>query len=76
MRITLNIPDELMAEVQKTTGKKSKTQAIVTAMQEYVAQKKIQALLALRGKVKEIDYDWQQEEELEMQAQRKREKLF
>lgn len=76
MRITLNIPDELMAEAQKTMGEKSRTKAIVAVLQEYVAQRKIQALLALRGKAKEIEYDWQQEEEREMQAQREREKLF
>ncbi len=51
MRATLNIPDDLMSEVQKATGEKSKTKAIVTAMQEFVRQKKIKELLALRGKV-------------------------
>lgn len=75
MRATLNIPDDLLSEVQKITGEKSKTKAIVVAMQEYIRQKKIEELLALRGKIK-IDYDWQKEEELEMKAQKKREKLL
>ncbi len=75
MRATLNIPDNLLSEVQKITGEKSKTKAIVVAMQEYIRQKKIEELLALRGKIK-IDYDWQKEEELEMKAQKKREKLL
>ncbi|GBD96344.1 MAG TPA: DUF2191 domain-containing protein [Nitrospirae bacterium] len=71
MRATLNIPDDLISEVQKVTGEKSKTKAIVVAMQEYIRQKKIKELIALRGKIR-IDYDWQKEEELEMKAQRKR----
>ncbi len=75
MRSTLNIPDDLLSEVQKITGEKSKTKAIVAAMQEYIRQKKIKELLALRGKIK-IDYNWQKEEELEMKAWRKREQAL
>lgn len=51
MRATLNIPNDLMAEVQKATGENSKTKAITIAMQEFVRQKKIKELLALRGKI-------------------------
>ncbi len=75
MRATLNIPDDLLAEVQKISGQKSKTKAITIAMQEFVKQKKINELIALRGKI-EIDYNWEKEEELEMEAQKEREKLF
>jgi hypothetical protein len=52
MRATLNIPDELLSEVQKATGEKSKTKAITIAMKEYLRQKKIKELIALRGKIK------------------------
>jgi len=75
MRATLNIPDNLIAEVQKLSGEKSKTKAIVTAMEEFVRDKKMRKLLALRGKI-QIDYDWEKEEELEMKAQEERLKLF
>ena len=75
MRATLNIPDDLLAEVQKITGEKSKTKAITIAMREYIRQKRIKELIALRGKI-QIDYDWEKEEELEMKAQVEREKLF
>ncbi len=75
MRATLNIPDELISQVQKITGKKSKTDAIVIAMQEFIRQKKLQELIALKGKV-QIDYDWEKEEELEIRSQQEREKLF
>jgi hypothetical protein len=73
MRATLNIPDDLISEVQKLSGEKSKTKAITTAMEEFIKQKKIKELIALKGKV-QIDYDW--EKELEMKAQKKREKLL
>lgn len=75
MRATLNIPDSLMAEVQKYSGEKSKTGAIVVAMEEFVREKKMRQLLALRGKI-QIDYDWEKEEELELKAQEERLKLF
>lgn len=73
MRATLNIPDELIAEVQQMSGQKSKTQAIIMAMEEYVRRQKMQALLDLRGKVR-IDYDWEREEELELKAAEERER--
>lgn len=73
MRATLNIPDELIAEVQQMSGQKSKTQAIIMVMEEYVRRQKMQALLDLRGKVR-IDYDWEREEELELKAAEERER--
>ena len=73
MRATLNIPDNLMEEVQKISGEKSKTKAITIAMQEFVRQKKIKELISLKGKIK-IEYDWEKEEDLEMEAQKRREK--
>jgi len=73
MRATLCIPDELISEVQRLSGKKTKTQAIVTVMEEYVRRSKMEALLALRGKV-DIDYDWEREEEAELKAAEERER--
>jgi len=72
MRATLNIPDKLIDEVQRLSGQKSKTQAIVTVMEYYVRRKKMEDLLALRGKIT-IDYDWQREEEAELKAAEARE---
>ena len=68
MRATLNIPDELLSEVQRITGEKSKTKAIVTAMEAYVRDEKMTELRTLRGKIT-LDYDWQKEEAAELQAQ-------
>lgn len=73
MRATLNIPDELIDEVQRLSGEKTKTQAIVTVMEEYVRRKKMEDLLALRGKIA-IEYDWEREEEAELKASEERER--
>lgn len=75
MRATINIPDKLIDEVQSISGEKTKTKAIVSAMKEFVRRKKIEKLIALRGKI-QIDYDWEKEESLELQAQEEREKLI
>jgi metal-responsive CopG/Arc/MetJ family transcriptional regulator len=72
MRATLNIPDELIDEVQRLSGEKTKTQAIVTVMEDYVRRKKMEELLALRGKIA-IEYDWEREEEAELKAAEERE---
>jgi Arc/MetJ family transcription regulator len=73
MRATLNIPDELIAEVQQISGQKSKTQAIIMVMEDYVRRQRMQALLDLRGKI-QIDYDWEQEENVEILAAEERER--
>ena len=73
MRATLNIPDRLIEEVQRLSGQKSKTKAIVRVMEEYVRSRKMEALLALRGKV-HVDYDWEREEAGEMKAAEERER--
>jgi metal-responsive CopG/Arc/MetJ family transcriptional regulator len=75
MRATLNIPDDLMSEVQKISKEKSKTRAIVTAMETYVQDRKMAELRALRGKMS-LDYDWQKEEAVELQAQEERGKYL
>ncbi|MFH1028719.1 MAG: type II toxin-antitoxin system VapB family antitoxin, partial [Pseudomonadota bacterium] len=71
MRATLNIPDELIDEVQRLSGEKTKTQAIVTVMEEYVRRRKMEDLLALLGKVA-IEYDLEREEEAELKAAEER----
>jgi hypothetical protein len=75
MRATLNISDELIEEVQKLSGEKSKTRAITIAMEEYIRHKKIQELISLKGKIL-FDYDWEKEEQIEMEVQEERERLF
>jgi len=69
MRATLNIPDEIIAEVQEITGKKTKTGAIVAGLKEFIRQKRLRELIDLAGKI-EIDDVTEELEELEMQEMR------
>ncbi len=50
------------------TGKKSKTKAIVTAMNEFVREKKLGKILELRGKIKIADVT-KEIDELEIKEQ-------
>lgn len=70
MRATLNIPDDLMSQLLKITGEKSKTKALVTAMQEFIRQKKIKELLELRGKI-QIEDVTEELEKLELEEMKK-----
>jgi hypothetical protein len=71
MRATLNIPDDLIEEVLKVSGEKSKTRAIVAAMKSYIKRTRLTELKALQGQVA-IDYDWEKEEEMEVKAEEER----
>jgi hypothetical protein len=54
--------------VLKASGEKSKTRAIVAAIEFYVRMTKLEDLKALRGKIS-IDWDWEREEQMEMEAE-------
>ena len=56
MRITVNIPDEIMKDLIKYTKAKSNSQAVKFALKEWHRTKKIQQLKSLRGKLN-IDLD-------------------
>jgi len=75
MRATLNIPDDLLAEVQKISGEKSKTKAIITAMEEFIRQKKIKELIALRGKI-QIEDVTEELEKLEIEEMKENDKRW
>jgi len=62
LRATLNIPDNLLSEVQRISGEKSKTKAIIIAMKEFIRQKKIKELIALSGKIQIEDVTAEMEE--------------
>ncbi|MEK6776820.1 MAG: type II toxin-antitoxin system VapB family antitoxin [bacterium] len=70
MRATLNIPDDLMSQLLQITGEKSKTKALITAMQEFIRQKKIKELLELRGKI-QIEDVTEELEKLELEEMKK-----
>ncbi|MGO9016278.1 MAG: type II toxin-antitoxin system VapB family antitoxin [Dissulfurispiraceae bacterium] len=75
MRSTLNIPDELVEQVQKESGSKTKTEAITTAMQEYLRLQKRKKLIALLDK-KSFAFDWEKQEEEELKAEKKRQQIL
>ena len=75
MRATINIPDELIQAIQKATGLKSKTDAIVVAMKDFLKARKRDRLRSMRGKVT-IDYDWRAEEVAEQAADAARGKYY
>jgi hypothetical protein len=75
MRATLNIPDDLISEVQKLSGETSKTKAIVTAMQEFVKEKKLRNILELRGKIT-IEDVTRELDELELKEQEENDKRW
>lgn len=75
MRATLNIPDELIEEVKKITGARTKTEAIVISMKEFIRQKRIDELIALRGKIQIEDVS-EEMEELELKEMEENDKRW
>lgn len=75
MRATLNIPDELIEEVQKITGARTKTEAIVISLKEVIRKKRIENLLAMRGKV-EIEDVSEEMEKLELKEMEENDKRW
>jgi hypothetical protein len=65
MRTTINLKEELISDLMRRTKSRTKTQAIETAVKEYLQKKAIEDLIALSGKVN-IAPDWQREEEAEL----------
>lgn len=73
MRTTLNLDDELVKELMRVTGAKTKTEAIHQAIAAFIRQRRLEGLKALSGKV-HLDLDWRQLEEEELKAQEQRER--
>jgi Arc/MetJ family transcription regulator len=57
MRTTLNIDDDVLKFVMEETKSTTKTEAIRKALEDYVRHRKIERLIALKGKIK-FDVDW------------------
>jgi len=57
MRTTINIDDEILNFVVKETKAPTRTAAVRQALEDYVRRKKIEKLIALKGKIK-FDVDW------------------
>ena len=58
MRTTMNLPDDLVSEAMKVSGKRSRTETIVEALREYVRARRVEHLISTRGKLQFAD-DWE-----------------
>jgi len=58
MRTTIQIPQELLLEVMKITGAKTKSQAVKLALEDTVARAKRKKLITMQGTIDlNIDLD-------------------
>ena len=65
MRTTLNIDEDLIKKLLKTTQIKSKTKAISMAIEEYLERHQIQKILSYQGSL-DMEDNWELLEEEEM----------
>jgi len=56
MRTTLDLPEELIDEAMKATRIHTKTQLIITALEDLIRKSKISGLKGFKGKV-DLDID-------------------
>lgn len=70
MRTTITLNDRIIEELMKVSSTKRKSAAINHALTEYIAEKKLQRLLKLRGKLR-LDPDWKAAEEIELAEHRR-----
>jgi len=59
MRTTLDLPENLLSEAMKATHIKTKTQVIITALEELIRKEQISNLKQFKGKV-DLDVDLDQ----------------
>ena len=57
MRITLNVPEDLISAAVSLSKSRTKTQAVIIALQEFVHRRKVEKPLAHEGKL-EFDDTW------------------
>ncbi len=58
MKTTLNIPEDLVKRTMKLSKSKTKTAAIIMALEEYVRRKKLEDIIGMKGKLRFSD-DWE-----------------
>lgn len=56
MRTTLDLPEALLRDAMKASHQKTKTAAIITALQDLVRKSRLQELRRFRGRV-DVDLD-------------------
>jgi Arc/MetJ family transcription regulator len=55
MKTTMNIPDDLIRKAMRATGSKTKTGAVIIALEEVIKRKKIAKIMDLAGKLEFAD---------------------
>ena len=70
MRTTIDIDKELLEEVARATGEKSKSKAVSKALAEYLYWEAVKGLKAVAGKIDLVD-NLEELEELELKEQKK-----
>lgn len=51
MKTTLNIPEDLIKKAMALANHQTKTETIISALQEYVRKKKIEKIIKYQGKL-------------------------
>ena len=68
MRTTINIDDDLFMDLMRLSGARTKTEAVRTALTEFVRNRRKQQLLALRGNLA-IEDNWRTLRALEIEGE-------
>lgn len=58
MKTTLNIPEDLVKKAMQLSKGKTKTAAIITALEEYIRRKRLEEIIGMKGKLQFSD-DWE-----------------
>ena len=58
MKTTMNIPEELIREAMAVSSHRTKTEAVIAALREYVRMKTLEQILDLEGAL-QLDDTWE-----------------
>lgn len=56
MRTTINLPDDLLTEAIKLSKEKTRTATIIAALREYIRARRVERLIARRGRLEFTDH--------------------
>jgi hypothetical protein len=76
MRTTLNLDGDLLEEVVKETGETNRGKALNQVMAEYIRQRRVNRLLAMRGKLDLRSRDEWHEKDLELELEHLKERQW
>lgn len=56
MRTSVNLPDDLLTEAIKLSKEKTRTATIIAALKEYIRTRRVERLIARRGRLEFTDH--------------------